>query len=679
MDEKRYTYRVQWLVLAGAALLFILLVIAWARGVSGREWKRVQREYAGILEQAGGSDPVVPEKPERGIFQVQLPFLNRVDRCISCHPGIEDTRMEGMPQPYALHPGKYLEDHPVQKYGCTICHGGQGMALNREDAFGRLPGTHWPHPLLEQPYIQASCGKCHLAIFNLSAARDTAAMAEMEIFVRGKSLFAMEGCLGCHKARGIGGILGPDLTRQGEKTRQEYSFQHITGEQTVSNWLKEHFRDPEMVSPGSQMLQINLEEKELETLAIFVMGLAKPDIPFDYFTMDALSEFKGVRDPLIGDAGYAYLCAACHGKRGEGKSYKEYKTGIPSIGATDFLRVASVDFIRFTVEKGRSMRQMGSWNGSISGTRAMELDSIVIRIKQMLDRPGLDPILARQGDREAGRQLYRKHCMACHGENGSGGVAVVLNQPGLLDRANDRFIQGTVLRGRSNTAMPGWSQLGERDLADLLAFIKGWQGTTPVKGTVILPGPDLEEGALRYHFLCSRCHGEFGEGETGPAIINREFLELADNRFLFETIAQGRVRTAMFGWSADVYNQEKLDVQDIGNIIGFLRQSAREPLTYLFPGSNPGDRERGAGIFRARCSECHGSSGEGTGAPALNNQEFLSAATNGFLLATITLGRGGTAMPPWGYGQDAYPALSGKERQDLVAYLRSLQRIRIKF
>jgi hypothetical protein len=65
--------------------------------------------------------------------------------------------------------------------------------------------------------------------------------------------------------------------------------------------------------------------------------------------------------------------------------------------------------------------------------------------------------------------------------------------------------------------------------------------------------------------------------------------------------------------------------------------------------------------------------------PALHNQEFLSAASNGFLLATLTLGREGTDMPSWGYGQEEYVRLSGKERQDLVAHLRSMQRIRIKY
>ena len=48
-------------------------------------------------------------------------------------------------------------------------------------------------------------------------------------------------------------------------------------------------------------------------------------------------------------------------------------------------------------------------------------------------------------------------------------------------------------------------------------------------------------------------------------------------------------------------------------------------------------------------------------------------------MATLTLGRKGTAMPRWGYGQEGYSALSATERQDLVAFIRSWQRIRIRF
>ena len=104
-----------------------------------------------------------------------------------------------------------------------------------------------------------------------------------------------------------------------------------------------------------------------------------------------------------------------------------------------------------------------------------------------------------------------------------------------------------------------------------------------------------------------------------------------------------------------------------------------KPLTYVYQGSNPGQSEEGSLIYNERCSACHGSAGEGIKAPALNNQEFLSAASNGYLMATVTLGRKGTAMPSWGYGGKEYPALTAEERQDVVSYIRSWQRIRIKF
>jgi len=503
-------------------------------------------------------------------------------------------------------------------------------------------------------------------------------MDGMEVFLKGLKIFSSEGCLGCHQARGVGGILGPDLTEQGEKTKHEYSFQNIRGEQSISNWLKEHFRDPEMVSPGSQMLRINLDEGEMEALATLVMGLAKPDIPFEYFSLSTLNEFKGNREALDGRAGFAYLCSACHGKHGEGKSYEEFKTGIPAIGNPDFLRVASPEYIRFTLEKGRSLRQMGSWTKDISGLISTELDDITIYLKgqgKSLDRE----LSGRQGSSLRGKEEYDRYCLTCHGSEGKGAVAVALNQEGFLGKADDQFILKTMLTGRRNTGMPGWYTLEDEQLLDLLSYLKSWRIGRASTREIELPQADVEEGALRYHFLCSRCHGEFGEGETGPAIINKDFLDAADDKLLYTTIALGRNHTAMFGWSTDLYNQERLERQDISNIIGHMRATAQKELSYVYQGSNPGQRTEGASLFQKHCAECHGLSGEGVKAPALHNQEFLSASSNGYLLATITIGRSGTAMPSWGYGDETHPVLSGKERQDLVAHLRSFQRIRIKY
>lgn len=680
MNEQRYTNRIQWLVLIGAALLLLLLFGAWIHEGLNREWRKHQKEFLLLVTDLSPSGKREGKQDiERGIFQVELPHLNRVDRCICCHQGGEDPRLADAAQPHTLHPGPFLSDHPVQDFGCTICHGGQGRALSGQDAHGKQSEVHWSYPILEQPYIQSSCGKCHLAIFDHSGSDLQSGISGMELFHRGKQIFSGEGCLGCHKARGVGGILGPDLTEQGEKTKHDYSFRNIRGDQTVSNWLKEHFKDPEMVSPGSQMLRINLEEQELEALATFVMGLAKPDIPFDYFSLATLNEFKGIREPMEGEAGYSYLCSACHGKNGEGKDYREYLTGIPAIGNRDFLRVASEEFIRFTLEKGRSLRQMGSWTEFISGMHSNELDEIAKHLKRRVDRNATQILSVLPGRSELGKETYDRFCVACHGQEGKGGVAVALHQQGFLSRADERFILKTLILGRGNSAMPAWTHLEDKELAGLVTLLRSWTESPSSSGQITFPEADLEDGASRYHYLCSRCHGEFGEGETGPAIINRDFLEAADDRYLYTTIALGREHTAMFGWATDVYNQEKMDRNQIGNIIGFMRKKALEALTYIYAGSNPGNHTSGATLFRERCVECHGSVGEGVKGPALNNQEFLSAASNGYLLATITTGRVQTAMPAWGYGQDEYTALTGTERQDLVAFIRSWQRIRIKF
>lgn len=612
---------------------------------------------------------------EKGIYEFRLEKFNTTDRCISCHTAMEDSRMKMAEEPFATHPGDYLQNHPISEYGCTICHGGQGRAVNVEDAHGLNPDAHWPKPLLSQPYIQASCGKCHLAVFG-----QTKEFGGTETFRYGQRIFAREGCLGCHKARGVGGIIGPDLTEQGEKSRYEYDFQNISGEKSVSNWLKEHFRDPEMVSPGSKMLSIDLPDNDLEALATFVMGLSKPDIPLDYFSIDMLEELKGIREPLRGNQIFSYTCSSCHGKSGEGKDYKDYKTGVPAIMNPDFLRVASLDFVNFNILKGRSSKQMASWATVISGFTESELnatakyvDSAVI---QLWD---INSILNRGGDPSEGGKIYSSNCGTCHGTDGKGGLAVALNQEDFLSRASDLFILTTLAEGRSNTAMPAWNNLEENEVSDLLAYLRSWFPGSVYPQKMVLPDGNSEEGEIQYHYNCSRCHGVQGEGNTGPSIINPDFMEAASDYFLYSTVAEGRVHTAMFGWSEDLNRKERLEVSDISNIIKFMREKASLPAEYIYAGTNPGNDRQGEVLFRNHCSECHGENGEGEIAPGLNNQEFLSAASNGYMLATITIGRKGTRMPSWGYENEAHSILSARDRQDIVAYIRSWQRIHIGF
>ena len=76
--------------------------------------------------------------------------------------------------------------------------------------------------------------------------------------------------------------------------------------------------------------------------------------------------------------------------------------------------------------------------------------------------------------------------------------------------------------------------------------------------------------------------------------------------------------------------------------------------------------EQGKQLFNTSCMVCHQADAIGkTGfAPSLSNPEFLSIASDEFLMSTIRDGRPGTAMMPFSYlGRDKVKAI--------VAYLRS--------
>ncbi|MCA9670930.1 MAG: c-type cytochrome [Myxococcales bacterium] len=79
----------------------------------------------------------------------------------------------------------------------------------------------------------------------------------------------------------------------------------------------------------------------------------------------------------------------------------------------------------------------------------------------------------------------------------------------------------------------------------------------------------------------------------------------------------------------------------------------------------------GQALFNERCIACHGKEGSGKIGigPRLNSKTFLAAASDAFLIRTITKGRAGTTMVPWGAQLDA-----GKIKA-IVGYIRSWQQV----
>ena len=74
----------------------------------------------------------------------------------------------------------------------------------------------------------------------------------------------------------------------------------------------------------------------------------------------------------------------------------------------------------------------------------------------------------------------------------------------------------------------------------------------------------------------------------------------------------------------------------------------------------------GKSLYAQNCIFCHQADAIGKPgfAPSLTNHEFLSVASNKFILSTIRDGRAGTGMPPFAH-------LGKQDIESIVAYLRS--------
>jgi hypothetical protein len=233
---------------------------------SAREWKNYQKTFMEMERKhisAKGSDSV-PNRSYR-IHQIIVGDENRVDRCTNCHLGVEDPRFVEADHPFRLHPS--IPRHTFEKFGCTLCHGGQGLATTTADAHGHVP--FWEEPLLKGPYLQSSCGACHLG-----------EVKGAPLLARGRELYDEMGCVGCHKVRGVGGSLGPDLTSVGNHRRDP-------------EWHLEHLRDPTSTSPGSLMPPFDhLPDEDLKAMTVYMLSLKNVPSQFIYALSGSMTEDK---------------------------------------------------------------------------------------------------------------------------------------------------------------------------------------------------------------------------------------------------------------------------------------------------------------------------------------------------------------------------------------------------
>ncbi len=308
----RQSRRWELLLLLSSLLAALLFGIAAYYEIAMAPWRKHQQTYRAALI-ANATDEQTrraAESFQMRFYQSYLPALGRVDRCPTCHLGVENPAMKDAKEPVLrTHPGDILMHHPVDRFGCTICHGGVGRATEKREAHGKEP--HRPAHFLtgaDKEMLEVGCAKCHsdpelpgVPTYNLS-----------------RKLFTEKGCLACHSLRGTGPLLrgvaaiqGPDLTEEADK----HDFQ----------WHVDHFLDPQKTVEGSKMPNFGFTEKEAHALAYLVMSFTGESPSSGYIPQPTIGGGTSMQPPVTPEElgrnidpnaapGYvgSQTCLSCH-------------------------------------------------------------------------------------------------------------------------------------------------------------------------------------------------------------------------------------------------------------------------------------------------------------------------------------------------------------------------------
>jgi len=369
--------------------LALLAVLAFSPVKNAlRPYRAIQRQYRRIgvarapsmkAGEAYASRPIA-------IQQIWIPeFEDRIDRCTTCHLGVADAAMAGAPQPFREHPATVHTPRDFQRFGCTACHGGEGLATDERDAHGNTSDA--PSPILPTDLIEAGCGRCHMA----DSVRDAPTLS------RGRELMAKSGCYACHAARGH------------EDFRSEAPPLDALSMKTGAEWLRRWLSDPKAMDANTSMPNFRLERDEIDALSHYLFSRA---VPSELRRAIETAAAEPAGDAVRGKTLFAESrCISCHTVDGKGNG------SAPELGkvASRATRPWLLAFLR-DPQAFNPRTRMPRYNFSDN-----DLHDLVAYFEDELrdfDAPAniLEPLRVKTRLAERGEKLFKTAgCFACHG------------------------------------------------------------------------------------------------------------------------------------------------------------------------------------------------------------------------------------------------------------------------
>ena len=271
----------------GVVSLGLLLALAIAPAKEHfSQWHSYQRKYLTLIRDRGDATSLrrrfVP-----GIHQIWLPELGVVDRCTTCHLGLNEASLTDVgQQPFRKHP---VVPHSLDGFGCVICHGGQGQATTVAEAHRSERAGE--EPILPTRYIESGCGQCHQN-----------ALPGTPQLNLGRTILTRYGCVHCHA------ITRPDGSKV-EATDRPPSLAHIA-DKTTREWLYSWLKDPQAYAASTTMPNYKLSDADANDISAYLMSSSTPHAGDNAApnAKSAASADASAGPSLYGES----FCASCH-------------------------------------------------------------------------------------------------------------------------------------------------------------------------------------------------------------------------------------------------------------------------------------------------------------------------------------------------------------------------------
>jgi len=322
-------------VIWAMTLALIIMIFHSSRSEAQEEWAICREDFQKLCESKLDDESGI-SSPDRANWEKQLKELKSTapqpreislpeagirDLCITCHLGIDDPLFSDAPEPFRTHPGKILEQHPGEKFGCTICHHGNGAGMTAGSAHGTEEGS--PRPLIPQKYLQSTCIGCHETSYGLEGA---------EILEAGRLAFEKYACYACHSAPSY------------EKSQMFATpFQGLKDKIADRRWIISWLRDPQKMHPDTIMPNFKLPDGEIKDISAFLFSL-EPKVEYPKADLSEASAEEGKK--FFTELG----CKACHT---QAKDEPQFRRRVPKL--IDAGLKLTVDWILLELKDPKSL------------------------------------------------------------------------------------------------------------------------------------------------------------------------------------------------------------------------------------------------------------------------------------------------------------------------------------